>query len=251
MPSSMRSRFRTVALAVLGLLWLVQATWAGPRVESVGTNVSDLDRSVAFFTEVLDFEEVSRSEVWGPEWEELSGVFGARLRVAELRLGEEILTLTEYLTPQGRPVPADSRSNDRWFQHVAIVVRDIDAAYARLREHGVRHVSTGPQTLPDWNPNVGARRAGRVAPADRALAQGGSCFVAGVRAAALADVRRCRVGTSVGLTAPMRDRPPGRGSPPRRSRARPSWDRSWGRSWPRPACRCPSGSRPSTKRRTA
>ena len=41
----------------------------------------------------------------------------------------------------------DSRSNDRWFQHVAIIVSDMDKAYARLRANRVRHASTGPQTL--------------------------------------------------------------------------------------------------------
>ena len=34
-------------------------------------------------------------------------------------------------------MPVDSRSNDRWFQHVAIIVSDMDQAYARLREHKV------------------------------------------------------------------------------------------------------------------
>ena len=35
----------------------------------------------------------------------------------------------------------------------------MDAAYARLREHGVAHASTGPQRLPDWNPNAGGIQA--------------------------------------------------------------------------------------------
>ena len=56
-------------------------------------------------------------------------------------------------------MPADSRGNDRWFQHVAIIVRDMDRAYARLREHGVVHASTGPQRLPDWNPGAGGIQA--------------------------------------------------------------------------------------------
>ena len=50
-----------------------------------------------------------------------------------MRLGDEFIELTEYLAPQGRPAPADSRSNDRWFQHVAIIVSDMDRAYAWLR----------------------------------------------------------------------------------------------------------------------
>ena len=43
------------------------------------------------------------------------------------------------------------RPNDRGFQHIAIIVSDMDQAYARLRRFGVEHASTGPQTLPAWN----------------------------------------------------------------------------------------------------
>jgi catechol 2,3-dioxygenase-like lactoylglutathione lyase family enzyme len=42
----------------------------------------------------------------------------------------------------------DSRSNDLWFQHIAIVVRDMNEAFERLRALKVQFVSTGPQTLP-------------------------------------------------------------------------------------------------------
>jgi len=56
-------------------------------------------------------------------------------------------------------VPSDSRSNDRWFQHVAIIVSDMDAAYARLQQHKVEHASPEPQRLPDWNPNAGGIEA--------------------------------------------------------------------------------------------
>jgi catechol 2,3-dioxygenase-like lactoylglutathione lyase family enzyme len=89
----------------------------------------------------------------------LFGVFGMRARIARLQLGEEHIELIEYLAPQGRPIPVDSRSNDEWFQHIAIIVRDMDAAYQHLRKHKVRHASTGPQTLPDWNPNAGGIKA--------------------------------------------------------------------------------------------
>ena len=84
---------------------------------------------------------------------------GARLRVVRLRLGEEYLELTEYVTSRGRPAPADSRSNDRWFQHVAIIVSDMDRAYARLREFKVQQASTAPQLLPKTIPNAAGIRA--------------------------------------------------------------------------------------------
>ena len=120
-------------------------------VDAVGITVSDMDRSVEFFSKALSFEKVSEVEVAGIEYERLQGVFGARMRIARMRLGEEFIDLTEYLTPRGRPIPVDSRSNDQWFQHIAIVVSDMDKAYQQLRAQKVQHTSTGPQRIPDWN----------------------------------------------------------------------------------------------------
>ena len=128
-------------------------------VDSVGITVSDMDRAVAFYTSVLSFEKTSDIEVSGREYELLSGVFGARMRVVRLRLGDESVELTEFLAPKGRPVPDDMRPNDRLFQHIAIIVSDMDQAYARLRLAGVEHASTGPQTLPAWNRNAAGIRA--------------------------------------------------------------------------------------------
>lgn len=120
------------------------------RVESVGFTVSDMTKAIDFYTRVLPFEKVSETEIYGIEFEHLTGVFGARAKVVRLTLGGETIELTEYLTPQGRPVPVGSRSNDRWFQHIALIVSDMDKAYAQLRANNVRHASTGPQTLPAY-----------------------------------------------------------------------------------------------------
>jgi catechol 2,3-dioxygenase-like lactoylglutathione lyase family enzyme len=128
-------------------------------VGAVGMTVADMDRSVRFYRDVLDFEPVADTELSGEAWEHLRGVVALRARVVRLRLGDETVELTQYVAPRGRPVPADARSDDRWFQHVAIIVRDMDAAYARLRAAGVTHVSTAPQRLPDWNPAAGGIEA--------------------------------------------------------------------------------------------
>jgi catechol 2,3-dioxygenase-like lactoylglutathione lyase family enzyme len=128
-------------------------------VERIGMTVSNMDRSVAFFANVLTFETVSDDEVTGSEFERLQGVFGARARIVRMRLGAEEIELTEYLTPRGRPIPVDSRSNDSWFQHVAIIVSDMAQAYARLRQHNVEHSSPEPQRLPDWNKAAGGIKA--------------------------------------------------------------------------------------------
>jgi catechol 2,3-dioxygenase-like lactoylglutathione lyase family enzyme len=159
---------------LLGIALLVapaaaQAPWTAPGVSgpaaravpAVGLTVSDMDRSLDFYTRVLPFRVVADTEVAGPEWERLTGVFGVRLRVVTLALGEERLELSEYLAAAmpGRPAPPDARSNDRWFQHVAIIVSDMDSAYHLLRAHRVRSASTAPQLLPKSIPGAAGIRA--------------------------------------------------------------------------------------------
>jgi catechol 2,3-dioxygenase-like lactoylglutathione lyase family enzyme len=107
------------------------------QVGAIGMTVSDMDASIDFYSRVLSFEKVSDVEVAGEDYERLQGVFGLRMRVVRMRLGDEFIELTEYLTPKGRPVPVDSRSNDRWFQHIAIITSDMDKAYALLRQNKV------------------------------------------------------------------------------------------------------------------
>jgi catechol 2,3-dioxygenase-like lactoylglutathione lyase family enzyme len=128
-------------------------------VDSVTITVSDMDRALDFYEDVLTFQKVSDVEVTGDAYERLMGVFGLRMRVARMRLGDQHIELMEVLTPKGRPIPSDSRSNDRWFQHVAIIVGDMERAFAWLREHDITYASPAPQTLPDWNPNAGGIEA--------------------------------------------------------------------------------------------
>jgi catechol 2,3-dioxygenase-like lactoylglutathione lyase family enzyme len=155
------TKLLSVLVFVLGLYGSLARASAQlvKSVDAVGITVSDIDRSVEFFSKVLSFEKVSDVEVAGSEYERLQGVFGARMRIARMRLGQEVIDLTEYLTPRGRPIPVDSRSNDQWFQHIAIVVSDMDKAYQQLRAHKVQHTSTGPQRIPDWNKTAAGIKA--------------------------------------------------------------------------------------------
>jgi len=121
-------------------------------VESIGMTVSDMDRSVAFYSNVLAFKPIGDVEVDGPEYDQLWGIFGVRARVVRMQLGEQRLELIEFLAPPDvRPIPVPSYSHDLWFQHFAIVVRDMEAAWAQLRKHHVRQISPRPQTIPVSN----------------------------------------------------------------------------------------------------
>jgi catechol 2,3-dioxygenase-like lactoylglutathione lyase family enzyme len=118
------------------------------KVESVGITVKEMDRSVKFYTEVLGFKKISDAEYKGTGYEKLQGLFGLNMRVVKLQLGDEFIELIDYLTTGGRSIPEDAKSNDLFFQHIAIVVSDMDKAYAQVRKYNVEHVSTSPQTLP-------------------------------------------------------------------------------------------------------
>lgn len=135
---------------------------ARPAVEAVtvvGITVSDLDRAVAFFSDVLTFERVAQTRLSGDGFAQLQGLASPKARAAQLRLGDEFIELTEYESPIGRAFPGDSRSNDRWFQHIAIIVSDMEKAHAWLHEKMVRHASKDPQRLPDWNKNAAGIKA--------------------------------------------------------------------------------------------
>jgi catechol 2,3-dioxygenase-like lactoylglutathione lyase family enzyme len=155
-----------IVLFVLGCCaWTIDALAQAPQapmveaVEVVGMTVADMERSVRFYSSVLSFEKISDVEVAGSTYEQLQGVFGLRMRVVRMRLGEECIELIEFLAPRGRPMPVDSRSHDRWFQHIALIVSDMHRAYQWLRQHKVEHASSGPQRLPDWNPKAGGIQA--------------------------------------------------------------------------------------------
>jgi catechol 2,3-dioxygenase-like lactoylglutathione lyase family enzyme len=145
------------------LLWcaLLTARAATPveAVDSIGIPVRDMERSRAFYRDVFGFREIADREVFGEPYEKLYGVFGVRLRAVRMQLGDEFIELMHFQTPRGRPLPGDSRANERWFQHVAIIVSDMPKAYAILRAHRVGYASTAPQRLPDWNPNAGGIEA--------------------------------------------------------------------------------------------
>ncbi len=122
------------------------------RLAMIGFTVSDMDRSVAFYSDVLTFEKVADFRVNGPTYDRLEGVFGVNMRIVHLRLGEQIVELTQYVSPPGgRPIPVPSRSNDLWFEHMAIVVSDMAKAYEVLQRHQVQQISPEPQTIPPSN----------------------------------------------------------------------------------------------------
>jgi len=126
------------------------------RLLRISRVVSDLDRSELFYTDALGFRRLSRGPL-DPALLAALGMAGAAAEQSVMRLGDEEIALVQFAAA-GRPYPAESQSRDLWFQHLAIVVRTMDRAYANLSAHrGWQPISWGgPQHLP---PATGGVRA--------------------------------------------------------------------------------------------
>ncbi len=164
-PSAWNTYLIRWAVVFAGLLLIgstertLNAQPSALRVDRVALTVDDADRALSFYRDLLNFAVEQDTVLQGANVSRLLGVFGAHIRVVTLRLGHEEIALYEYQSPEGRSYPPDAKSNDYAFQHVALVVRDMEAAYDRLQQYGVAHVSPAPQRLPEWNPHAGGIEA--------------------------------------------------------------------------------------------
>jgi len=131
-----------------------------PHIRSIGFTCSDSDAIANFYEQHLGCQRLETLLIDGGSYGQLIGLPESQLKLVRLRLGEETLELTEVqrlgagLSP-GRTIPPDSRSCDLWFQHICIVVNDMDAAAAPIRRliaaAELQTISSAPQTLPSWN----------------------------------------------------------------------------------------------------
>ena len=115
----------------------------------VSTTATDLHRAGTFFHEGLGFAPGEEMRVDDPQWARLMGIAPtSTVRATRMRLGAQEIELVCF-DPPGRPYPTVRAANDRWFQHIAIVVDDIDGAWSRLEALSPFDISTdGPQLLP-------------------------------------------------------------------------------------------------------
>jgi catechol 2,3-dioxygenase-like lactoylglutathione lyase family enzyme len=144
-----------IAVALLGAAGEARA--AVVEIERISLTVADLARTERFYRDGLGFVTVGRRHVEDPAVARLYGVATTTtIESPVMRLGSDEVEFLEY-RPWGRLYPRGSRSSDLWFQHFAIVVSDMDAAYAQLRRAAFTPISTGgPQTLPEHDGRVRA-----------------------------------------------------------------------------------------------
>ena len=105
----------------------------------------NLDQLSAFYRDVLRLVPSGAEHSIAREEMSLLGLPGSGRRQM-FAVGDQVLAIDQFDAP-GCPYPAESDAASLWFQHLALSVFDLSAAYARL--HDASAISAGgPQTLP-------------------------------------------------------------------------------------------------------
>jgi glyoxylase I family protein len=123
--------------------------------DHTGITVSNLERSLAFWRDVLGFELSHTAHQTGELAREITGVAGAEIRLAVLKApGGHKIELLEYLASSDRK-HVDLRPCDVGSVHVALLVDDLDAVLNAIAASGWKAAGK-PQTL-KTGPNAGKR----------------------------------------------------------------------------------------------
>ena len=123
--------------------------------DHTGIAVSNLERSLAFWRDMLGFELSHTAHQTGELAQEITGVASAEIKLAVLKApGGHKVELLEYLAPADRK-RADIRPCDVGSVHVALLVNDLDSVLERIAASDWKAAGK-PQSLQS-GPNAGKR----------------------------------------------------------------------------------------------
>lgn len=107
------------------------------KFNHVGISVSDIERSIAFYRDMLGLEQLC--EVFpfgGAPYEAIMDIPGVSGRMCMIGSGSLRLELFEFA--KAKPKDPEYPVSDRGYSHFGVEVDDIGAAYAKLEAAGVR-----------------------------------------------------------------------------------------------------------------
>src|SRR5437762_11817049 len=121
--------------------------------DHTGITVSDIERSLAFWRDVLGFELSHRAHQKGELAEQITGVSGAEILIAVVKAPGHKIELLEYRAPANRRTQNNLRPCDLGQVHIALTVDNLDAVLESIAASGWKAAGT-PQTL-TVGPNAG------------------------------------------------------------------------------------------------
>ena len=124
--------------------------------DHTGITVSNLERSLSFWRDVLGFEYSHTTHQKGKMAEEITGIAGAEINLAVVRApGGHKIELLEYLAPADRKKHIDLRPCDVGHVHVALSVDDLDPVLQKISASGWK--AAGQPQMLETGPNAGKR----------------------------------------------------------------------------------------------
>jgi len=120
-------------------------------ISHVAIGVRDMERSLRFYRDLLGFDVGGVTVNTGRTQEVLDGLFNVTCLVTALMpaLAPTHIEFLDYKTPPGgRPMPADTKSNDLWHWQTTLVTKDIQAASDRLRNAGAQFITPEVVAIP-------------------------------------------------------------------------------------------------------
>ena len=111
-------------------------------LDHISVTVSDMERSLAFYRDLLGMEEIERHRLEGETISKMAGKGDVIMQVVRLQAPETpgmLLDLQQYFTPQGKV--SDGKLGDVGHSHICFGVPDMALAYQELQAEGVTFVS--------------------------------------------------------------------------------------------------------------
>ena len=109
------------------------------KFNHVGISVTDLDRSIAFYRDMLGLEPLGDPFPFsGPQFSEIMDIPEVQGRMCMIARGDLWLELFEFANPAGKAKDPEYPVSDRGYSHFGVSVDDIEPVHAKLAAAGVR-----------------------------------------------------------------------------------------------------------------
>jgi catechol 2,3-dioxygenase-like lactoylglutathione lyase family enzyme len=117
------------------------------RADHAAISVQDMEKVIAFYRDVIGMEKVFDRE-FGEPMARLIGEPGAQVRIVHMRMGDSVVELFDYRSPEGRTPRPDARQSDYGLTHIGFIVEDFWGTYQHLRDHGVEFLGEAVEIRP-------------------------------------------------------------------------------------------------------